>query len=854
MKKEALLDLDDKQLIDQKKQFCDLAFKDFCAACKVADSQKKVSLQIKLRGDMALCHYLAGYYLEAQLYALATIRFIMKHSNQVTMEELGRAQEILHKTQGKINTPEPSNDAPAIVPEFPIVIMPKFPLVVASTSSVTQAYSYHARKEINKSIDEALEQVTYSLMIQPNRSLVSYAESHWDILQARQLGARAQGITEVSNVMVDTGSRGTQMLVSVVGEPAMAVLIGPLAPIIMGVGIFVAFAWFNYNLSKYTVSKLEETVVRARLNAIMTEAVEAYDTQQYQQCWSIFSKPYNEKGDALVSLKNRGDTINPEQIIDRLSEHGIKPDGIAYLFNLLGIILLSGQIKIPGISPKRLREQAYLLFAAAGHPKLEAEAKTLDRRVTELRQQTTLFGFNNKWQTIRDFLYGSDRSGMAKEFLHAANKMPFFSRLEEIRNLSKLNMAIIHIIDSSRNDEELESAKQLIQEVRRSIDNHYQFAANANRRLEALDDFLWVMYGEQPVQSALLLTEERSEQLVVSSQYLVFLSNQLDAASQPEEKMISLVQIGDCYCQLAEKNQKEDHQSSLLDWHTALGFYQRALKINAENIGAGLGYMRCLLHLSKYNQMIDFFRDKKQLREQTEAWVFQSVALRKKQKYLNAKGCIMEALQRNHRHALAQKELRLVDMAVAAEGTRNTQALVALYDVQKPLPEEHHFVPFRSDAVTLYKILSIDGGGIRGILPAIWLSEIEKQTRKPIAHLFHMLCGTSTGAVLSAGLAAPSIEEEIVSLWKPRYSASDLLTLYTTKAQDIFTRSPKKFTLFSQEPFKPKYTKKGRFRLFKQYFQQTKLSESLVDLVIPATCEEKAHETFLFTKYEGASF
>lgn len=49
-------------------------------------------------------------------------------------------------------------------------------------------------------------------------------------------------------------------------------------------------------------------------------------------------------------------------------------------------------------------------------------------------------------------------------------------------------------------------------------------------------------------------------------------------------------------------------------------------------------------------------------------------------------------------------------------------------------------------------ILSVDGGGIRGIIPAIILAEIEQRTRKTIAEIFDLMAGTSTGGIVVAGL------------------------------------------------------------------------------------------------------
>ena len=50
------------------------------------------------------------------------------------------------------------------------------------------------------------------------------------------------------------------------------------------------------------------------------------------------------------------------------------------------------------------------------------------------------------------------------------------------------------------------------------------------------------------------------------------------------------------------------------------------------------------------------------------------------------------------------------------------------------------------------RILSIDGGGIRGILPAMLLAWLERRTGQPVSKLFDIIAGTSTGANVVAAL------------------------------------------------------------------------------------------------------
>ncbi len=124
-------------------------------------------------------------------------------------------------------------------------------------------------------------------------------------------------------------------------------------------------------------------------------------------------------------------------------------------------------------------------------------------------------------------------------------------------------------------------------------------------------------------------------------------------------------------------------------------------------------------------------------------------------------------------------------------------------------------------------ILSIDGGGIRGLVPAIWITELERRTNLNSCSMFHMMAGTSTGAIITAGLSMPRKHNTRL----PRYRCVDIVKLYTTQSDKIFSRRDSWWTKIWMDS---KYTDDGRKIFFNQCFEDVRLPDALTDLVITA--------------------
>ena len=90
---------------------------------------------------------------------------------------------------------------------------------------------------------------------------------------------------------------------------------------------------------------------------------------------------------------------------------------------------------------------------------------------------------------------------------------------------------------------------------------------------------------------------------------------------------------------------------------------------------------------------------------------------------------------------------------------------------------------FRHRSARPVRILSIDGGGIRGIIPAMVLADIERRTGRRISELFDFVTGTSTGGLLALALTLPGQEGQ------PRCTAYDLVRLYESEGEQVFSRT-----------------------------------------------------------------
>ncbi|WP_257304242.1 patatin-like phospholipase family protein [Geothrix campi] len=137
-----------------------------------------------------------------------------------------------------------------------------------------------------------------------------------------------------------------------------------------------------------------------------------------------------------------------------------------------------------------------------------------------------------------------------------------------------------------------------------------------------------------------------------------------------------------------------------------------------------------------------------------------------------------------------------------------------------------------------FRILSIDGGGIRGLIPALLLAELERQTGRAVSDSFDLIAGTSTGGILALGLAAPG------QGGRPRYSAQDLAALYLKEGTRIFDESLWRRLTNPMGLRAAKYPSDGIEEVLEQYFGESRLKDSLVEVLVTAYDLEKRDAFF----------
>lgn len=153
----------------------------------------------------------------------------------------------------------------------------------------------------------------------------------------------------------------------------------------------------------------------------------------------------------------------------------------------------------------------------------------------------------------------------------------------------------------------------------------------------------------------------------------------------------------------------------------------------------------------------------------------------------------------------------------------------------------------------LLRILSIDGGGIRGVLPGQILVSLEEKLQQKsenpnarLADFFDLIAGTSTGGILTCLYLCPDENNPT----RPRFTAKQAVDLYLEKGGDIFHDTIRHKIASLGGLSEEKYPSDSIEKLFLDYFKDLKLSSLLKPCLI-TSYNISARATHFFTQHDA---
>jgi uncharacterized protein len=141
------------------------------------------------------------------------------------------------------------------------------------------------------------------------------------------------------------------------------------------------------------------------------------------------------------------------------------------------------------------------------------------------------------------------------------------------------------------------------------------------------------------------------------------------------------------------------------------------------------------------------------------------------------------------------------------------------------------------------KVLAIDGGGIRGIVPAVILSELQKRLRTDLYESFDLISGTSTGGILALGIGTPCNKGQ-------PYSPDALLDLYIQNGPAIFKKT---ILTPARQLVLPKYSPGPLQDTLVKFFGGTEFKTALTPLLI-SSYDLQGQLPFFFKSHKIVAF
>lgn len=162
----------------------------------------------------------------------------------------------------------------------------------------------------------------------------------------------------------------------------------------------------------------------------------------------------------------------------------------------------------------------------------------------------------------------------------------------------------------------------------------------------------------------------------------------------------------------------------------------------------------------------------------------------------------------------------------------------------QPLPESFQGIRYVAEDKPVV-IISVDGGGVRGIIPIVMINEIEQKLGKSITKIGNVFAGTSVGSIIIGLLNASDENGEA------RYSAQEGLQESVTVIKDLFQNPLKRTIRTLGGLIGAKYSAKPlEFHLKRLLGENTNIANTINPIVITSV-DMKTDKPVLFTTFDS---
>jgi uncharacterized protein len=140
-----------------------------------------------------------------------------------------------------------------------------------------------------------------------------------------------------------------------------------------------------------------------------------------------------------------------------------------------------------------------------------------------------------------------------------------------------------------------------------------------------------------------------------------------------------------------------------------------------------------------------------------------------------------------------------------------------------------------------FAALAIDGGGVRGLIPAMLLQDLEKRAESKVGELFDYFAGSSAGAIVVSGI---SLKDPVIP-GKAKFAASDIVHLFRDDGKKIF---PAKTINVGGYFTSPKYDSQALLDVLASYYGRDAKMDDLLGYPILTSFETNRQKLYTFEK------